>query len=176
MVLRTGSSMKATRANIGCGADYREGWFNVDSTPHVKLDLCHDLRVVPWPIPDESFEEVLMQGVLEHLPDTVAVMEQVHRILKPGGVFKGSMPYCFSTFAFRDPTHVRYFDEKAFDYFTREISWTSHKAKFTKRRVELTTYNDKFVHKLRNAIPFRRLLRWFFINMYDSIEFELVKS
>jgi SAM-dependent methyltransferase len=163
-----------TKANIGCGVDYREGWFNVDVTPEVKTDLCHSLDTTPWPIPDNTFDEVLMQGVLEHLYNTIPVVKEIHRILKPGGVWRGSMPYCFSMFAFRDPTHVRYFDDKTFDYFMRDISWTGG-VLFEKRFVKLTTYNDKPIHKMRNLIPFRGLLRHVLINMYDSIEWELVK-
>jgi hypothetical protein len=94
--------------------------------------------------------------------------------LKPGGVWRGSTPYCFSMFAFRDPTHVRYFDDKTFDYFMRDISWTGG-VPFEMRFVKLTTYNDKPIHKMHNLISFRGLLRQVLINMYDSIEWELVK-
>jgi predicted SAM-dependent methyltransferase len=165
-------SEKLIRANIGCGNDYRQGWLNVDRE-NVRADVIHDLNVVPWPIETNSCSEVFMQGVLEHLPNTVATMEEVWRILVPNGLFRGSFPYWASTFAFRDPTHVRFFDEKIFDYWTHEVPWASSKARFAVKRVELCNYNDKLVHKLRNAIPFRRLLRWFLINMYDLVEFEI---
>jgi SAM-dependent methyltransferase len=162
-----------TKANIGCGVDYRENWFNVDTT-EVKTDLLHNLETTPWPIPDNTFDEVLMQGVLEHLHNTIPVVREVHRILKPGGVWRGSMPYCHSCYAFRDPTHVRFFDEKTFDYFLNDVSWTGG-VMFEKRFVKLTTYNGNIFHKVRNLIPFRGLLRHVLINMYDSIEWELIK-
>jgi SAM-dependent methyltransferase len=36
---------------------------------------------------DSYFDVVLSNGVLEHVPDDLASIKEVHRILKPGGVF-----------------------------------------------------------------------------------------
>lgn len=161
------------RANLGCGEDYREGWLNVDYS-NVAADEQYDLRKFHWPWGENEFDEVLMQGVIEHLPDTRQTITEVWRMLKPGGVFSGSFPYCGSHFAFRDPTHVRYFDEKIFDYWTlKPVPWTAP-ARFKVRRIELCCYSDKVNQKLRNLIPGRRLLRYFFWNMYDLVEFELI--
>lgn len=84
------------------------------------VDLVHDARVFPWPIEDDAFDVVSSSHFLEHLPDLVRTMEEIHRILKPGGRLEVVVPYYRWEGAFRDPTHVRFFTEHTFDYFTPE--------------------------------------------------------
>jgi len=45
----------------------------------VKADIC-DL-----PFPDNSFDVILCNHVLEHIPDDFGAMKELYRILKPGG-------------------------------------------------------------------------------------------
>ncbi len=37
--------------------------------------------------PDEAFDAVVMNDVIEHMPDPAAEIREVHRILQPGGLF-----------------------------------------------------------------------------------------
>jgi ubiquinone/menaquinone biosynthesis C-methylase UbiE len=37
------------------------------------------------PLPDASFDTVYSFGVIHHIPDTQRVVDQIHRLLKPGG-------------------------------------------------------------------------------------------
>jgi len=39
------------------------------------------------PLADDSFDSVIMLGGIHHVPDRVALFQQVCRVLKPGGVF-----------------------------------------------------------------------------------------
>jgi len=54
---------------------------------HAPVDLTR-----PLPFPDASFDLVLATEVLEHLPSHVSVVEEVGRILKPGGRFLFTTP------------------------------------------------------------------------------------
>lgn len=44
------------------------------------------------PKPDGSYQTVFSNSVLEHIPDLLPVLEEVHRILAPGGCFYFTVP------------------------------------------------------------------------------------
>jgi SAM-dependent methyltransferase len=49
----------------------------------------------PFPFEDASFDVVVAGELIEHLRDTDRVVAEVHRVLKPGGTFVGSVPNFF---------------------------------------------------------------------------------
>lgn len=44
------------------------------------------------PFADNTFDKVICSEVLEHIPDYVAVLAEIDRVLKPGGLFCASVP------------------------------------------------------------------------------------
>ena len=55
------------------------------------------------PFADDSFDLVLSGGLLEHFPDPRAVMSEMVRVLRPGGVFYADVvPRKFSIYRFRE--------------------------------------------------------------------------
>jgi ubiquinone/menaquinone biosynthesis C-methylase UbiE len=52
------------------------------------------------PYPQESFDLVVCMDVLEHVADPKAVLEEIERVLKPGGTVLTTVP---NRHAFRDP-------------------------------------------------------------------------
>ena len=77
---------ESRRVNIGCGWDHRDGYLNVDFLEVHKPDLVADARDLST-LPDDYFEEVLANDVLEHLErkDTAPALDEWFRILRPGG-------------------------------------------------------------------------------------------
>ncbi len=45
------------------------------------------------PFPDNTFDVVYSNGVLHHTPDTAAAAQEIHRVLKPGGIAKVMLYY-----------------------------------------------------------------------------------
>lgn len=73
------------------------------------------------PFPDNSIESVISHHALEHVgPGFMRVMDEVHRVLKPGGLFRIIVPAFPSQSAVADPTHVRYFCAGTW------VTWTGH--------------------------------------------------
>jgi SAM-dependent methyltransferase len=105
------------RLNVGCGHDIRPDWVNLDVAALSGVDVVHDLGVYPWPFPDSSFDEIEMINVLEHLPETVRTMEELHRISAPGCRLTIRVPFWNSPDNITDPTHAALFNEHTFDYF-----------------------------------------------------------
>ncbi len=165
-----------SKINLGCGRKYLTGYLNCDVSPNVKADVYFNLDVFPYPLEADSAEEILLDNVLEHLEDVVGVMTELHRILKPGGVLKIIVPYAKSDWAFQDPTHKHFFTERSMDYFAAGSPYNFYAAcRFNVLQAALTTDNRTTRQKLRNAIPFRSLLRYWLFNLYDNVYFELQK-
>lgn len=108
-----------TTLNLGCGEDIRRDYINVDIHPLPGVDVVQDLARFPYPYHDNSFDQIIAQDVLEHLPNTVKVMEELWRILKPGGLLAVRVPHARSDLYLHDPTHVSKFTEETFYYFTQ---------------------------------------------------------
>jgi ubiquinone/menaquinone biosynthesis C-methylase UbiE len=53
---------------------------NLPNVPLFRFDLIH------CPLPDNSVDAVVMLNVLEHIENDMAAIQQVYRILKPGGI------------------------------------------------------------------------------------------
>lgn len=106
-------------ADVVAGLDIRE-----DVARNVR---CADLAIEPLPWPDASFDYVTAFDFIEHVPRVVyaparrfpfvELMNEIHRVLKPGGAFLSSTPaYPFAP-AFRDPTHVNIITEATFPFY-----------------------------------------------------------
>ncbi len=106
-----------TILDLGCGPTKREGAFRVDVIEEFSPDLVWDLRKLPYPFPDNAFNEVYLENVIEHLPDTVAVMQEVHRICKPGALVKIWVPHYTGYTSWSCPEHYKTFTSISFDYF-----------------------------------------------------------
>ena len=106
--------------DLGCGNTKRPGAVGVDFNDRTAADIVHNLNSFPYPFEDASFDEIYLDNVLEHLDDVMGVMEEVHRICKPGGVVKVIVPYFRSLWAFMDPTHKHFFTVNSFAYFDPE--------------------------------------------------------
>lgn len=44
------------------------------------------------PFADDTFDKVICSEVLEHIPDYVAALREIERVLRPGGLFCASVP------------------------------------------------------------------------------------
>jgi|TARA_B110000238_G_scaffold94951_1_gene103740 SAM-dependent methyltransferase len=114
--------------NVGCGSTRIPGSIGVDQ---VEIDGCvdvvHNLNELPYPFINDYADEIHFYHVLEHLDDPVAKMEELHRILKPGGTLFMRVPHFSSHGAFTDITHKRPYSYFSFDIFLPEAyhSWYS---------------------------------------------------
>lgn len=94
------------RLNMGCGNDIRSGWVNADFVKKNGVDVVHNFNKTPYPFKDNTFDEIDCIEVLEHLNDTVTVIREIHRILKPGGKVKITVPYYLSVGAWSNPENM----------------------------------------------------------------------
>lgn len=111
-------TMPGLKLHLGCGKSVLPGHMGVDLSPQPGVSVVCDLSQRPWPFQDSSVETCIIFNLLEHLPNTIQVMEELWRVTMPGGLVHIQVPYYNSAGAFQDPTHVKFFTERTFDYFT----------------------------------------------------------
>ena len=104
--------------DIGCGRDKFPGAVGLDQMPLPGVDVVCDLNG-ELPFDDDEFEVVYSNQVLEHVPNLIGLIEEIHRILVPRGIMVAHVPYFRSSWAAIDPTHVRQFTLNSLDYFTK---------------------------------------------------------
>lgn len=111
---------------------------HVDRVALGHVDVVHDLNIMPWPFGDDVAERIEAIDVLEHLDNTVAVMDECWRILQPSGVLHVQAVGWQSENLWRDPTHKRGFHPDTFLYFDPESSWhQSYGRLYTERAWEV---------------------------------------
>src|SRR5437868_14601739 len=79
--------------DVGCGSNKHPGAIGIDFNPRTDADVIHDLGVVPYPFDDNEFDAIISRHVIEHVPDVMAFISELHRITKPGGRIKLVTPH-----------------------------------------------------------------------------------
>ena len=63
------------KLNIGAGNLIIAGYENHDKIKHrSEIDIAFDLNTKPWPVEDNTYEEVRMFDVIEHMDDILGVI------------------------------------------------------------------------------------------------------
>jgi len=101
------------KLNLGCYNKILKDHINLDREKYFDgIDIAHDLNEFPYPFKDSEFDEINMPFVLEHLDNTIKVMEEIYRISKNKAIIKISVPYGIRWI--RNMQHKRGFDEGTF--------------------------------------------------------------
>ena len=101
--------------DIGGGLNPYPGYTTVDlrDTADYVCDLNNGI-----PLPDNSVGVLNASHILEHLQDKTKIMGEIHRVLAHGGWAFIEVPSTDGRGAFQDPTHVSYWNENSFLYYT----------------------------------------------------------
>lgn len=91
----------------------------IDETVEIYNErVRNEEQAVGLPFPDNSIESIITHHAFEHVRDGfVPLMDDCHRVLKPGGVLRIVVPLFPSKAAVEDPDHKRYFMVNSFESF-----------------------------------------------------------
>ncbi len=103
------------KLNLGACDRRFPGFTSVDIVP--PADEIADLTK-PWPWETASVQEVLAYDVFEHLPNKRHTMNELWRVLKPGGIARIQVPHAtLGDGGHCDPTHCSYWTCSDFEYY-----------------------------------------------------------
>ena len=113
------------KLNLGCGADYIEGFVNLDGNTKIKADIYHELdrKHLHLPFVDGQFDYIFASHILEHIINLIPLKKELARILKIGGGMTVVVPHYLSPDAWGDDTHIRAFSPHSF----MELYWDKFK-------------------------------------------------
>jgi SAM-dependent methyltransferase len=114
------------KLNVGCGRNILPEWVNLDFAPLPGVDIVHDLErcaEIPIPLEDNSVDEFLLSHVIEHIRNSLPLMQELYRVAKPGAKAIVRLPHGASDDAWEDPTHVRSYFPQSFGYFSQPFYW-----------------------------------------------------
>lgn len=83
---------RGTMVNIGAGQTrLHPRMQNVEIEPGPEIDIVASVTALP--LADDSVDLVVTQEVLEHVPQPLKAMEEIRRVLKPGGIAFVQLPF-----------------------------------------------------------------------------------
>ena len=170
------------KLNVGCGRDIRSDFVNLDVAPLPGVDVVHNLQSFPWPFKSNSFEAIHLLHVLEHLPDTIKTLEELHRVSRPGATILIRVPFWNSPDMLADPTHMRAFSERTLNFIDPNRKECIDRPYYSTARFQIaktTAYVKCFFYVKVSWRPLTAFL--FFLARYLGaivwvIEFELSAS
>lgn len=105
--------------DLGAAHNRPAGYLGVDQHPGPSVDIVATLPA-PLDLPDSSVGVIRAVDFLEHVVDKVGVINEIYRLLAPGGLLLAQTPSTDGRGAFQDPTHVAFYNENSFWYYTEE--------------------------------------------------------
>lgn len=150
------------KLNIGSHSVKLEGFENVDIEFFDGVDWVCDITRTPWILvsrpeaadthtPEEnSIDEIVMVEVLEHISfhDTLKVLKEIHRVLKPGGKIHIQVPDCGSMMdMFAEDAKGGNFEKMISDQMP-------HKPRSLEEALKIREETGAFVHPTRFLMAF----------------------
>ena len=137
---------------LDLGAAHRKpaGYLGVDQYPGEGVDVVATLPG-RLDLPDDSVGLIRAVDFLEHVPEKVPLINELYRLLAPGGMLLTMTPSSDGRGAYQDPTHVAFYNENSFWYYTDDqyrVFVPEIRARFQTSR--LVTYYPSDWHRENN--------------------------
>lgn len=103
--------------DLGAAHNRPPGYLGVDQYSGEGVDIVATLPD-RLPLEDNSCGVIRAHDFLEHVVDKIALINEIYRLLAPGGLLLSMTPSTDGRGAFQDPTHVAYYNQNSFWYYT----------------------------------------------------------
>lgn len=132
--------------DLGCSSGYMGEFYAGHNDVHyadIRAEAMADLDVpeshkhvvdatAEMPFPDATFDVVFCADMLEHVADDDAVLQNIHRVLKPGGRLLVTVPAYSRLYGHHDKLagHLRRYDRAPFLAKARAIGFETLRARY----------------------------------------------
>lgn len=157
------------KLNLGCFYDTRRGFVNLDKEAfNHKVDVVHNLDELPYPFKDNTFDEILVINVLEHLNiDRIDFYEELHRICENDAIVRIKVPFKDKIWRHTDHRGMGF----TFEHFKRLCNQKDYITRKRFELIKLTHEPTTFARFIPNEL--RRILSYFINNIIEDIYVEL---
>lgn len=158
IVLKQINPLISQKLHLGCGRNIMDGWINLDVFQMDGVDIVADLdncKNDSLPFADNSIDQFLASHVIEHLNNTLDLMQELHRIAKPNAAALFRVPYGSNDDAYEDPTHVRQYFLNSFGYFSQPFYWRAdygYRGDWLTERITLIVDKERYASKTSDEI------------------------
>ena len=108
------------KVDLGAAHDKPTGYIGLDLAAGPGVDIIKNVAE-GLPFEDGSVGLIRASDFLEHIPDSVSLMNEIWRVLVDGGWLLSSTPSSDGRGAFQDPTHVAFWNENSWWYYTNRF-------------------------------------------------------
>lgn len=151
--------------NFGCGTNIRKDWDNADIIKNFGANLVFDTTKFPYPIKSNTYDYILADNCLEHLPNPEKVIDELVRISKNGAVIEINVPHMNCEGAF-NLGHISFWTKHSFMEFEDPPVWKCRKYIIKCISLEIIpTTAAKY-------IPFKQFFSRFLRGIYSQINFK----
>jgi len=140
LFLLYGNKPSSSSLDIGSGPEPKNPFntnilYGVDFRANKEKNVVYsDLSLGQLPFENEKFDFLTAFDVLEHIPRViwidgktifplVVLMNEIFRVLRPGGVLFTIQPVYPAKSVFQDPTHINIMSEDTMDYYFCSKAW-----------------------------------------------------
>ncbi len=151
---------RPVRLNFGCGPRPRESYYGLDWLELPGVDVVADLNRPLSLLPDNSVEAIYTHHTFEHIVNFMELLQEIHRVMIPGGRIEVVVPHFSNPYGFSDPTHVRFFGLYTFYYFCEAENQPRRKVPsfYIPQRFIVESLNITLMPTLIMCKPVRRLM------------------
>ncbi len=161
--------------DVGCGNKRLQEYLPSDTDYtgidfNAAADIQMDISKEPYPFKDNSFDYIICNAVLEHVKNDDFVLNEIYRVLKPGGTLYVSIPFMQPYHA--DPDDFRRYTGYGLENKLKEHGFAdmrSLEAYGTLLTIEYLVFAEvgKYLeNKKRLLNPFRWLYLLLLLNVY----------
>jgi predicted SAM-dependent methyltransferase len=163
--------------DMGCGRSKIPGALGMDVDPQSQADIIHDLNQYPYPVKENTFDQIFAKHIIEHLDNPRGFLKEVHRILKPGGVAFIETPHFSCRVAYSEPEHKLFYSYYMFVHLLSDLAKINYHFKVLRQEITFyKLYKACGIKFLANKFPDTYERFWTYMFPAENVVLEVKKE